>query len=130
MKDTLMKITLLDPALCCSTGVCGADVDEALVQTSANVKWLRSLGHEVHGHNIANDAISFKQYPQAIDQLQRDGIKSLPYILVNDQLTLTGHYPDKAEWETLISKTPPVKRDLVFEAAPDNNSCCSGEKCC
>ena len=42
-----MKITILDPAMCCSTGVCGVDVDEKLVLTAANVKWLKSMGYDV-----------------------------------------------------------------------------------
>jgi len=129
-KFNIMKIIILDPALCCSTGVCGTDVDDALVQTSAHVKWLKSLGHDVHRHTIANDAASFKQYPLAIDKLQRDGVNSLPYILVNDQLVLTGRYPDKAEWETLVSKISDVKNDLAGKATLVNSSCCSEEKCC
>ena len=123
-----MKVTILDPALCCSTGVCGTEVDDALVQTSINVKWLKSLGHEVHRHNISNDAASFKQYPIAIDKLQRDGVGSLPYILVNDHFALTGRYPDKAEWENLVSEGHDIKQHLTVEPVPAKSSCCSGEK--
>jgi hypothetical protein len=130
IKCHIMKITILDPALCCSTGVCGADVDDALVQTSANVKWLKSLGHEIHRHNISNDAASFKQYPVAIDKLQRAGVDSLPYILVNDQLVISGHYPEKAEWEKLISEFGDTKNNFTVAPAPVNCNCGSGKKCC
>ena len=92
-----MKITILDPAMCCNTGVCGSDVDDALVQTAAHVKWLKSLGHEVNRHSISNDALAFKNYPSAIDKLQKEGINSLPYILVNDQIVMSGVYPIKAQ---------------------------------
>ena len=85
-----MKITILDPALCCSTGVCGEDVDDALVQTAANVKWLKSLGYEVNRHNISNDGAAFKDYPAAIEKLQKEGVDSLPYILIDDAIVLTG----------------------------------------
>lgn len=64
-----MKITILDPALCCSTGVCGPEVDDSLVQTAANVKWLKSLGVEVIRHNISNDGKAFQQYSQAVEKL-------------------------------------------------------------
>lgn len=124
-----MKITILDPALCCSTGVCGADVDDALVQTSVNVKWLKSIGHEIHRHNISNDAASFKQYPVAIDKLQRDGVDSLPYILVNDRLAMSGRYPEKAEWEKLVSEFDSKKNSTV-EPTPADCNCGSMKKCC
>ena len=98
-----MKITILDPAMCCSTGVCGEDVDDALVQTAANVKWLKSLGYEVSRHNISNDGAAFKNYPTAVEKLQKEGMNSLPYILVDDQIVMVGSYPTKAEWMQFLA---------------------------
>lgn len=108
-----MKITILDPALCCNTGVCGPDVDDALVQTAANVKWLKSLGYEVNRHNISNDGAAFKEYPVAIEKLKADGVDSLPYILINDQMVKTGEYPTKEEWFQLISPEPATSSDNI-----------------
>ncbi|MEP6262799.1 MAG: arsenite efflux transporter metallochaperone ArsD [Gillisia sp.] len=98
-----MKITILDPALCCNTGVCGPDVDDALVQTAANVKWLKSLGYEVNRHNISNDGAAFKEYPVVIEKLKAEGVDSLPYILINNKMVKTEGYPTKEEWLQLIS---------------------------
>ncbi|MEX0998036.1 MAG: arsenite efflux transporter metallochaperone ArsD [Flavobacteriaceae bacterium] len=112
-----MKITILDPAMCCSTGVCGEDVDDALVQTAANVKWLKSLGYEVNRHNISNDGAAFKNYPAAIEKLQKEGMDSLPYILINDEIVMEGSYPTKEEWmqflanETSEKESPKTKVD-------------------
>lgn len=119
-----MKITILDPALCCSTGVCGPDVDDSLVQTAANVKWLKSMGVEVARHNVSNDGEAFKQYPEAIDKLKMEGLNSLPYILKNGSMVMSGRYPEKSEWETLL------KFDITSKVEPQNNSCCGGTSCC
>jgi rhodanese-related sulfurtransferase len=100
------KITILDPALCCSTGVCGPDVDDALVQTAANVKWLKSLGYEVNRHNLSNDATAFKNYPKAVEKLQKEGADSLPYILIDGELVMTGKYPGKSEWVNWLNEGP------------------------
>jgi hypothetical protein len=35
----MKAIQIFDPALCCSTGVCGVEVDQTLVQLSADVDW-------------------------------------------------------------------------------------------
>lgn len=99
-----MKITILDPAMCCSTGVCGSDVDDSLVETAAHVKWLKSLGIEVSRHNISNDAEAFKSYPEAMKELKTEGMDSLPYILMNDQILISGRYPDKQEWQSLLEQ--------------------------
>ena len=98
-----MKITILDPAMCCSTGVCGEEVDDTLVETAAHVKWLKSLGYQVDRYNISNDGDAFKQYPEAIERLKTAGVDSLPYILVNGSLAKTGAYPTKTEWMQLLA---------------------------
>lgn len=44
-KGTNMtKIQVYDPALCCSTGICGVDVDQEKVTFAADVDWLKSQG--------------------------------------------------------------------------------------
>ncbi len=131
-----MKIVILDPAMCCSTGVCGVDVDDKLVSTAANVKWLKSLGYDVQRHNISNDAAAFKNYPVAIEKLQKEGTDSLPYILINDELTMSGKYPEKSEWESWIQTDnikQPGNETLKGLEKKENSStagCCSGSGCC
>ena len=36
----MSKLEVFDPAMCCSTGVCGVDVDPVLVQFAADLQWL------------------------------------------------------------------------------------------
>ncbi|HZJ36164.1 MAG TPA: arsenite efflux transporter metallochaperone ArsD [Gillisia sp.] len=121
-----MKITILDPAMCCSTGVCGPDVDDSLVQTAANVKWLKTLNVEVARHNISNDSIAFQEYPEALVKLKMDGLNSLPFILKDGKIIMAGRYPDRSEWENLIKNNAPE------ENKTENTSCCGGSSnsCC
>jgi len=120
-----MKITILDPALCCSTGVCGPDVDDSLVQTATHVKWLKPLNIEVARHNISNDGVAFQKYPEAPAKLKMDGLNSLPYILKNGKIIMHGRYPERNEWENLIKNDAPG-------AKTENTSCCGGgnSSCC
>jgi hypothetical protein len=124
-----MKITILDPAMCCSTGVCGTDIDDNLIQTAANTKWLKSLGHDVHRHNISNDAEAFKNYPDALNKLQKEGTNSLPYILIDDQLVMSGTYPTKSEWETFMNSGFDQSLKTV-KLSGSAGSSCSGDSCC
>lgn len=122
-----MKITLLEPAMCCSTGLCGEDVDDVLVATAANLKWLKSLGHEVNRHNISNDSNAFMKYPDAIAKLQQEGMDSLPYILINDKIVMTGVYPVKAQWEQWLKNEKAFAKEV---STTQGDSCCSGPGCC
>jgi hypothetical protein len=40
-------LTVFDPAMCWSTGVCGSDVNQVLVDLSADVQWLKGRGVQV-----------------------------------------------------------------------------------
>ncbi|MFV6599735.1 arsenic metallochaperone ArsD family protein, partial [Klebsiella pneumoniae] len=40
----MKTLSVYDPALCCSSGVCGTEVDQALVSFSADVTWLKQQG--------------------------------------------------------------------------------------
>ena len=42
----MSKLEVFDPAMCCSTGVCGVDVDPDLVQFAADLQWLGEQGVE------------------------------------------------------------------------------------
>jgi hypothetical protein len=43
----MKTLSVYDPALCCSSGVCGTEVDQALVSFSADVTWLKQQGVSV-----------------------------------------------------------------------------------
>jgi len=38
----MTTVTVYDPAMCCSTGICGAEVDQKLVDFAADLDWLKS----------------------------------------------------------------------------------------
>ncbi len=122
-----MKITLLEPAMCCSTGLCGEDVDDVLVETAATIKWLKSLGHEVNRHNISNDSNAFMQFPDAIIKLKNEGLNSLPYILINGNIVMSGVYPVKKQWEHWLNNSSSF---VEAEKAPRNGGCDPGSGCC
>ena len=36
----MKKLEIFDPAMCCSTGVCGVEVDPVLAQFAADLEWV------------------------------------------------------------------------------------------
>jgi len=48
----MSELEVLEPAMCCATGVCGVELDSTLVQFSANVQWLAEHGVEVMRHKL------------------------------------------------------------------------------
>ncbi|MDZ7773488.1 MAG: arsenite efflux transporter metallochaperone ArsD [Balneolaceae bacterium] len=94
--DKQTKIEVYDPPMCCSTGVCGPEVDQKLVDFNNDLKWLKSQGVEVQRYNLGQEAEAFKNHPEVITRIQKMGTDILPIIVVNGKLELEGDYPTRA----------------------------------
>ncbi len=55
----MAKMQVFDPAMCCSTGVCGPSVDPALTRFAADLDWMKSKGAEVERFNLAQQVAAF-----------------------------------------------------------------------
>ena len=97
--NTEMKTLLevYDPAMCCSTGVCGPDVDDSLADFANNMKWLKSKGVTVNRFNLGQEPQVFKDNPEVLSRLKKSGSDILPIIFINNQLVSEGGYPDRTQ---------------------------------
>lgn len=93
--ETKTLIEVYDPAMCCSTGVCGPDVDDSLADFANDVKWLKSKGVEVKRYNLGQEPEAFKANTQVLTRLQQGGSEVLPIILINGEMMSEGGYPDR-----------------------------------
>jgi hypothetical protein len=118
----MTSIQVFDPALCCSTGVCGVDVDQQLVGFSADVDWAKQNGAQIERFNLAQQPMAFAENPIVKSFLERSGAEALPLILVDGEIALAGRYPNRDELARWGGITQVEEKS---EAA-----CCSGSKCC
>jgi len=91
------EIHVFEPALCCNTGVCGPDVDQALVNFTADLNHLMELGANVQRHNLANDPSAFAGSDTVRALLQVAGSDGLPLTLVDGLTVMTGAYPAREQ---------------------------------
>ena len=120
----MKSIQVFDPALCCSTGVCGVDVDQPLVRFAADVEWAKKCGAKIERFNLAQQPLAFAGNAVVKAFLERSGPEGLPLVLVDGEVALAGRYPSKAElgrWAGLVM--------LSVEEA-QGGSWCGGSKCC
>lgn len=116
-------LQVFDPAMCCSTGVCGPQVETRLVQFAADLDWLRSQGVIVKRHNLSQSAAAFVANGAVTALLVEKGEAALPVILVNGRVESTGVYPGRsslAVWFKLQSVADPV---------PSKGTCCGDRSC-
>lgn len=116
-------LQVFDPAMCCSTGVCGPSVDSKLVQFAADLDWLKAQGVIVQRFNLAQNAAAFVQNPAVKSALASQGEGALPLLLVNGQIAIAGRHPARGELASLLglrmAETPAVTK----------SGCCCGGTC-
>lgn len=91
------SIQVYDPAMCCSTGVCGPQVDPDLVAFAAMLYQFQTHGVDVQRYNLAQQPLAFIQNPAVKERLETEGAKALPLIFWDNVLHLQGRYPNKIE---------------------------------
>ncbi len=91
-----MKIEIYDPALCCSSGLCGPTIDPVLVKMDAALA-LKKQGVAVERFNIAQQPRAFMENKRVADLLHKNGKKSLPVTIVNGEVFKEGEYPSYEE---------------------------------
>jgi sulfur carrier protein ThiS len=89
-----MKIEIYDPAMCCSSGMCGPSIDPVLVKMNEAVLALIKQGAEVTRFNLAQQPKEFMANKTVADLLIKNGKKALPVTIVNGEVFRTGEYPD------------------------------------
>lgn len=83
--------------MCCSTGVCGPDVDPALARFAADLHWLTGEGIHVERYTLTQQPQAFASNPVVKRALETEGNQCLPLILVNGQIASKGVYPLREE---------------------------------
>jgi AhpD family alkylhydroperoxidase len=97
----MTRLQVFDPPMCCSTGVCGPQVDPQLPRFAADLQWLQKQGLEVERFNLAQQPQAFVQSALVKQALVADGEKCLPLILLDGEIVARGAYPARDELAAL-----------------------------
>lgn len=124
----MKKLQVFDPALCCSTGVCGTEVDQALVDFSTDVDWLKQAGGQIERFNLAQQPMAFAESAVVKGFLERSGAEGLPLILLDGEIAMAGRYPIRKELARFAGLSEAFDAIAVTEVKPEG--CCTGSKCC
>ena len=121
----MKKLEVFDPAMCCSTGVCGVEVDPVLAQFAADLQWVGEQGVTVSRHNLGQEPAAFAANAVVVKEMEA-GMDRLPVILIDGQIMSTGLYPSRAQ----LAQKLGLKVGSGETAAPATQSCCSPKSGC
>ena len=117
----MKTLTIFDPALCCPTGICGAEIDQKLVDFAADLDWLKSEGIEVKRINLSQEPALFAENAQVKSILENSGIEGLPVILADNEMQSSGQYPNRVKLAQMVGVTT---AQAIGQASSSSTGCC------
>jgi hypothetical protein len=117
-----MRLTIYDPAMCCSSGVCGPNVNDKLVHLSAFLKGLDKSLYCVERYNLSQQPEAYVSNATVAGILKEKGVDALPLVFVDDRLVCSGDYPTMDELADLLQ--------IGCEGMDvEGSDCCAGGCC-
>ncbi|MEO7889297.1 MAG: arsenite efflux transporter metallochaperone ArsD [Vicinamibacterales bacterium] len=130
----MTAIHVFDPAMCCSSGVCGPSVDPQLARFSSDLDWIKTQGVSVERFNLAQQPAAFAEDQSVRSALETKGEAGLPVVKVNGEIKSSGVYPSRAElssWAGLGGPagqpipTPPARSSAPILLKTTSGGCCT-----
>jgi len=118
----MKKLEVYDPAMCCSTGVCGPEVDPALVKFAADLQWVAEQSVTMQRYNLGQEPQAFAANIAVVKELEA-GIDRLPIIAVDGHIISTGVYLSRDQLAKKLGL-------IAAEPAKAASSCCSPKSGC
>jgi len=121
----MISVRVFDPAMCCSTGICGPSVDPQLARFAADLDWLKSQGVAVERFNLSQQPAAFADDAAVKTALETKGEAGLPLVKVNGEVKSSGTYPSRDElagWAGVRAPAPEVKASSGGCCGPSTKS--------
>ncbi len=123
----MKKIKIYEPAMCCSTGLCGVGVDPELLRISTTLNTLQKKGIIVERYNLSNSPQEFVANEVVNGLIQTEGVEILPVTVVDGQVKITKRYPTNQEFITLLEISG---EDLGIKESKQVDNCGCKGGCC
>jgi len=98
----MKKMVIFDPAMCCSTGVCGPSVDKNLLRVATLLSRLEKQNIKVERHNLSDNPQAFVDNSEINKLLLDEGVDVLPVTMVEGKVVKTKEYPTTEEFIELL----------------------------
>lgn len=129
----MKKLYIYEPAMCCSTGLCGVSVDPELLRISTVFNNLSNNGIEVVRYNLSSAPQAFVDNKQVNQYLRQKGPKILPITVVDGEIVKVSGYPSNEEIMKFLGVTEEYLCMEVTGSEQSDCGCgcdCEGGGCC
>ena len=124
----MSKIEIFDPAMCCSTGICGPGIDQELLRVATTINTLTKKGITVIRYGLSSEPQAFVDNKTINEYLMKEEVEVLPITVVNGEVVKTRKYPTDEEFAKWAGLT--IDEIATVPSANDKGCCCDSGECC
>ena len=96
------EVILYEPTLCCPSGVCGPNPDQALISLQDTIDNIKERGIEVGRYQITTHPRKFTENAEVMKLMQQRQLEALPITAVDGKIIKIGSYPSFAELQPYL----------------------------
>lgn len=122
----MKKMFFYEPAMCCSTGLCGVGVDPELLRIAMVLNALKKHGIEVTRYNLTNAPMEFVKNDEVNRLINSEGVESLPVTVWDGKIVKQRKYPTNEELCTWLE----VPARYLSEDTQNDNEEDDEDGCC
>lgn len=129
----MKKMQIYEPAMCCSTGLCGVGVDQELLRISTVLNSMEKNGVMVERFNLSSAPQEFVTNKIVNKYIKEKGVDGLPATILDGEIVIAGRYPTNEEFIKLLD----IPRNYLGEEVrseanteSDHCGCDCSEGCC
>jgi hypothetical protein len=133
MEDIMKNMQIYEPAMCCSTGLCGVSIDPELLRISTVLSTLEKNGVRVERFNLSNSPQEFIKNSKVNAFIKENGVEALPLTVLDGEIIVSGRYPKNDEFmkyldvpRSFVGGAPKVAKASV---KTNGGCCCSSGDC-
>jgi wyosine [tRNA(Phe)-imidazoG37] synthetase (radical SAM superfamily) len=106
MNQIKIQVTIYEGAMCCSTGLCGPEPDQKLIEFTETLRKLQSeyKNISVVRANLSFNANMFLENKEIFQLVKEKGPNILPITTINGQIAIKRKYPLYAEFKKLLEE--------------------------
>jgi len=116
----MKKMIIFEPAMCCSTGVCGPSVNPELLRVSTTINKLKNSGANIERFNLTSSPQEFVNNKTINELLTKYGVSAFPVTMIDEDIVKMGSYPSDEEFKNFLGVS-----EVTLSSEEDKKGPCS-----
>jgi hypothetical protein len=105
--ETVARVEIFEPPMCCPTGLCGPVQDQTLLDLLETVRSLESSGVKVSRYQPSTNPTAFTNHAEVMAAVRARNTAALPITLVNGRVVKSGAYASLEDIREALSVVAP-----------------------